>query len=439
VAVRVGTGPSATDSRNAPGENGPSDRALRILLVATRDIGQRATGRVVVLRTHADALAALGHDVTVAVVSPRPPAESSWTRRFRTAHVRAPRLFSVARTAVLALTVGSMSLNECLFVDRSVRREVSRLVQETAADVVVVDSLRLFPATADLRVPVVVDLDDLLSLRYQRLRSNTRDEPLAVLGFAAAHVPAPLRATVAGAAVRLLGWEARRVAARELAVCASAAAVSLVSRHEVDVLAHRAGRAVTWLPPAVPVPEQPVEQQDGLVFLGGLDYLPNLQALRAYRDEVLPGLDPTDPRYVLHVVGHYPEAVRDEFAVPGMVLHGYVDDLHAALSRRVLVAPLVAGGGVKLKVLDGMAHGLPVVGTPGAYEGLGLPHDVCLVAQSGGELGDLVRALAADSRRCRLLGLRARMIVQEIFSLAAASRRWAALLDGLTVPAIPDR
>ncbi len=407
-------------------------RPLRVLLVTTRDIGERATGRIVVLRTHAEALAALGHEVTVAVVAPRPPSDNDWTRRFRTVHVRSPRTASVALSALTALTVGRGSLNEALFVDRGVRRRVRGLVADTRTDVVVLDSLRLSGAVAGVAVPVVVDLDDLLSVRYERLSTTARSEPQAVLGFAAARIPAPVRGPAARVAVRLLGWEARRMAVREQQVSASADAVSLVSRSEAALLAGRTGRDVTWLPPAVRVPAEPAEPRDGLVFLGGLDYLPNLQALRFYRDEVLPRLDAGDPRHVLHVVGHCPDDVRAELDVPGIVLHGYADDLRAALGRRVLVAPLVAGGGVKLKVLDGMAHGLPVAGMPGAFEGLGLPDGLELRAEDGPGLAGLVRDLAADPERCRAVGLQARTVVARDFTTEAAARRWDDLLARLT-------
>jgi hypothetical protein len=405
-----------------------------VLLVTTRDIGQRATGRIVVLRTHAEALAALGHEVTVAVVAPAPPGESRWTRRFPTVHVRSPRLPSVVVSALRALTVGRGSLNEALFVDAGVRRRVTGLVTSTGADLVVLDSLRLSGAVTGVGVPVVVDLDDLLSVRYERLRTTARTDPGAVLGFAAGRVPGPLRGIAARVAVLLLGWEARRMAAREVAVSSSAQAVSLVSRTEAALLAERTGRDVEWLPPAVPVPQEPAEPCDGLVFLGGLDYLPNVQALRFHRDEVLPHLDPADPRHVLHVVGHCPDEVRAELDVPGIVLHGFVEDLHAALGRRLLLAPLVAGGGVKLKVLDGMAHGLPVAGTPGAFEGLGLPDGLELRADGGAQLAALVRDLAADPERCREVGLRARTVVRQEFSADAAARRWAGLLGRLAVP-----
>jgi hypothetical protein len=336
----------------------------------------------------------------------------------------------VAGSALRALTVGDLSLNEALFVDRSVRRGIAGLMAAVAPDAVVLDTLRLFSAVSEVPEPVVVDLDDLLSLRYAGMGTVAGADAVGVLGFTAGRVPVPLRPLAARAAVRLLRWESRRITAREVAVCAAATAVGLVSRREAEVLAARSGRDIAWLPPAVPVPAEPVEQRDGLVFLGGLDYLPNLQALRFYRDAVLPHLDPVDPRQVLHVVGHAPDDLRAELDVPGMVLHGYVEDLSEALSRRIMVAPLLDGGGLKLKVVQAMAHGLPVVGTPHAFEGIDLPAELALQRESGAELGSLLRTLAADADRCRRLGLAAREVVAATFSERAAGNRWSELLTG---------
>ncbi len=399
--------------------------------MSTRPLGGRGTGRLSVLRTHVRALAALGHEVHVAVVAPGRPADDEWTRRYPTTHVPPPSAVRSALSGARVLLSGRGTLNEALFVDRSVRRRIRELATRIGADVVVLDSLRLSRCAEDLEVPAVVDLDDLLSLRYADMRSRGTNEPAAVLGFAATRIPVPLRRPAGRVAVSLLGLEARRSARRESEVVERTAAVSLVARQEVDVLVQRSGRPVAWLPPAVTLPDEPVPQRDGLVFLGGLDYLPNLQSLVWYRDAVLPHLDPADPRHVLHVVGACPDDARRRLEVPGIVLHGYVEDLTEALSRRVLVAPLVAGGGIKLKVLDGMAHGLPVVGTPAAFAGLPLPEPLHLVAEDGAELARLIRGTAADPARCADLGRSGRAFIAEHFVLAAASARWRAVLAGL--------
>ena len=414
----------------------PYQSPRRILLVATRDVGGRTTGRIQVLRTHLDALASLGHAVTVAVVSPHEPADTAWSRRFRTVHVPAPGAASVVRSAGRTLLTRTATLNEALFVDRRVRRRIADLVAGDAFDAVVLDSLRLMTATDLVRpaLPTVIDLDDLLSVRYERMRSEGVGDPAAVLGFASDRVPGPARELAARTAIRLLGWEARRVASRELAAARSAAStVSLVSRDEVDALQQRSGSDVAWLPPSVTIPERAVQNGDGLVFLGGLDYQPNVQALRLYRDEVLPHLDVDDPRQVLHVIGHVPDRARDELQVPGIVLHGFVRDLSAALSRTLLIAPLAAGGGVKLKVLDGMAHGLPVVGLPGAFEGLGLPTALRIQAENAWDMATLIRELLDAPERRADLGRAGRAFIEVNFSPAAAADRWQRVLAHMLV------
>ena len=71
------------------------------------------------------------------------------------------------------------------------------------------------------------------------------------------------------------------------------------------------------------------------------------------------------------MIGHAPAHTRTEFASAKVVFEGYINNLADALTQSVaMVAPIVSGTGVKTKVLDGMACGLPVIGTPLAFAGL---------------------------------------------------------------------
>jgi len=441
------------DAASAPDAPASTARPpLEVVVVCTRDVGGRATGRVVVLRSHLAALERLGHRVRVVVIAPEAPVDGPWTRRFPTTHVPSPGLLSAGASAVRAVLEPALrrlrrpgpdrpsTLNECLFVDRRVRRLVARA--GAGADVVVLDGLRTATAADQLHgALVVVDLDDLLSDRYRRMLDRVRSSaraggggaPVDVLGFAAERVPAALRGPAAALAASLLGLEARRAAAREAQLASSAAAVSLVSTEEADRLQRRTGRPVAWLPPAVDVPDEPVPAGDDLVFLGGLDYRPNADAVRVYRDEVLPGLRAAlggrTPQ--LHLVGHCPPELRGELEVPGVVVEGFVLDLRAALSRRALVAPLQDPGGVKLKVLDALAAGLPVVGTPQAFDGTGLPAELRHGAPDGAGLAQKVAEVVADDALRERLATGGRAHVARTFSPAAGAQRWGRLLDGL--------
>jgi glycosyltransferase involved in cell wall biosynthesis len=108
-----------------------------------------------------------------------------------------------------------------------------------------------------------------------------------------------------------------------------------------------------------------------ILFFGNMGHEPNDDAVRFLADEILPGagasvasVDVIGPHASLDLRGHC--AGRINFL-------GFVDDLAAAIgSYDVLVAPIRYGGGTKLKMIDAMAHGLPIVATDCAAEGLDL-------------------------------------------------------------------
>ena len=111
----------------------------------------------------------------------------------------------------------------------------------------------------------------------------------------------------------------------------------------------------------------------GLVFVGGFGHPPNVDAVHWLIDEIFPGIREQRPDIVLHLIGDMPDDARQEFTRPGVRLHGRVDDLAPWMNGcRIALAPLRYGAGVKGKVNMAMSHGLPVVATPIAAEGMHL-------------------------------------------------------------------
>jgi glycosyltransferase involved in cell wall biosynthesis len=110
-----------------------------------------------------------------------------------------------------------------------------------------------------------------------------------------------------------------------------------------------------------------------LLFLGSLDWRPNQDAFRLLVDEIFPRVLGQEPAARLRVVGrHPPDWIRERMQrLPQASLHADVPDVRPFLAKSgMMVVPLRIGGGSRLKILEALACGLPVIGTPVAAEGL---------------------------------------------------------------------
>ena len=138
---------------------------------------------------------------------------------------------------------------------------------------------------------------------------------------------------------------------------------------------------VPWMVPLQPT-GVPLAERHGIAFIGHFAHMPNLDAAYRIIDEIMPMLRLTHPDMECALVGsNMPERLQQP--LPGIVPRGGVARLGDVFdSVRLTVAPLSFGAGVKGKVLDSMAAGVPCVCTSIAVEGIELP--------------DILRQLVAD-------------------------------------------
>ncbi|MGH7172431.1 MAG: glycosyltransferase [Gemmataceae bacterium] len=137
-----------------------------------------------------------------------------------------------------------------------------------------------------------------------------------------------------------------------------------------------------------------------LLFLGSLDWRPNLDGVSLLLERVFPAVRAAEPSASLCLVGRNPpETLRRQVArMPGVELHGSVPDVRPYLADcGLLVVPLRIGGGSRLKILEALASGTPVVSTRIGAEGLRLEagQDLTIVE----DIDDLVRELIAAIRQ----------------------------------------
>ena len=195
-------------------------------------------------------------------------------------------------------------------------------------------------------------------------------------------------------------------------------APSMVMRNGVDLAHYR---------PATSPPDP-----DLLVFVGVMNYYPNVDGVTWFCQEILPELQRRRPKTRLAIVGSHPtDEVRALAKLPGVEVTGFVDDPRTWLARAaVSVAPLRIARGIQNKVLEAMAMGLPVVGTRSATQGVdGVAGRDYLVAESAGEQIEAVFGLLQDSERARGLGRAARAFVEEHYDWEACLRPLDEILE----------
>ena len=334
----------------------------------------------------------------------------------------ARRLWGVTRRAVL----GGASLQEGILWSPTTARRLRRVLADIEPDVVVLDTIRMaqyLDAVPESTRRTVCYVDDLYSERYRSMLDLVRDEPgvtVRPLASFAELIPRGLRRLTEWGPTqrRILRFESRRTAQSENRVARAVDTCLLVNDNETRRLRERVGGAD--IRTVVPLPQSigghAMRTHHGLpvfVIMGVLSGPHNDLAVRWLLSEVLPLLLRSVPQARIDVIGKNPspEVTAMAAAAPGAVrLLGFVPDpLPHLTGACALLNPPRFASGIKLKVLDALAVGTPVVSTAAGADGLhtGAEHGVVIADSAAGfaaamaELCDPVRnaRVSAGARR----------------------------------------
>jgi glycosyltransferase involved in cell wall biosynthesis len=290
-------------------------------------------------------------------------------------------LFSAAPRSVLA--------NHSQAMAAAVRARAGRRY-----DVVIASELHMAPYALLLDAPRLLEEVELTILREQHATQ--------------ARLPGRVR-------YGLTWWKARRYVAGLLRQFAGATVVSERERALLQPLAP-AQLGLVVVPNGVDMAACSGSfgdpQADTLIYPGALSYDANFDAVAHFLGAIWPRLRAARPGVRLRVTGRAtPEQIAALPSADGVEFTGYLDDVRPAVARAwAEVVPLRKGGGTRLKVLEALALGTPVVSTSKGVEGLELEDERHVL------VADTAEAFAAATER--LLGqpeLRA--------SLAAAGRQ----------------
>jgi len=196
----------------------------------------------------------------------------------------------------------------------------------------------------------------------------------------------------------------------------------LCSRDDAEVLRARYGAldcavVPSGFDPASFRPSEPAPARDPnrLLFLGTMDYGPNIEAVLRFAREVLPAIRAARPAVRLEIVGNHPAREVSALAGPEIVVTGRVPAVLPYLERAAaLVVPLAIGGGTRLKIVEALALATPVVSTTIGAQGLGLEHERhVLLADEPAEFARSVLRVLSEPGPSAAMGERGRAFVNE--------------------------
>jgi sugar transferase (PEP-CTERM/EpsH1 system associated) len=167
-------------------------------------------------------------------------------------------------------------------------------------------------------------------------------------------------------------WKLARFESR---ILRTVRAVGVVSANDAKMIAAVAPEtALEVIPNGVDlaffdIPRQPVPYR--VVTVGSLDWLPNIEGIMWFLDNVWPAVHAAKPEATLHIVGRNPSRVLLQRSCQHVTVAGSVPDVRDYVTgAAAFVVPLFAGGGTRLKVLEAMAMRVPIVSTSTGIEGI---------------------------------------------------------------------
>lgn len=292
---------------------------------------------------------------------------------------------------------------------------INQTMLSSRFDVVICETIgavELMPQTG--QVPKVISLFDIQSVLFRRLREIS---PMTIQD----------RLFYLPELVKIRRYEARHYGGFDAAIT--------VSERDKSLLAHICPYlAVGVVHNGVDIdyfqPDSEAETGSCLVFVGHYGYPPNSDAAYHFCRQILPKIHAVIEDVTFLAVGR--DAPADLGIYPGVKVIGTVSDVRPYLRQAsVVVAPVRAGSGTRIKILEAMAMGKAVVSTSLGAEGLDVVHrQHIMLADTPDEFAEaVIRLLVNPTQRLRL-GTEARRLVTDSYEWGRQADRLDAFIDG---------
>jgi glycosyltransferase involved in cell wall biosynthesis len=298
-------------------------------------------------------------------------------------------------------TLSTRSYTELWLLSRLAEKNLKAILRETKYDLVHFDtiSLHFLKKVIPENIPCVLDHHNIESHMMQR-RANQEKNPLIKF---------------------LMKIEAAKLQKMEKLIACEYERHIVCSDQDKSRLQEITGvTRITTIPNSVILENKSKKlalSGNRILFIGGLSWYPNLQAVNFFLDHIKPELDSLGISYNIDFVGKdVPNSLRKKYGKDKKIsFHGYVDDITRLYDNSsVYIAPILDGGGTKLKVLDAMANHTPLVTTTLGVEGIDVKDKQhCIIADSPQSFAKGIEMLLSNKHLSEKLANNASSLIKE--------------------------
>ena len=328
---------------------------------------------------------------------------------------------SAPRILWKSLLTGNWPIQNALFYSPEIAVQLKAYYEDVKPDAFILDMVRLaqyIDVLPPMSIPHILIEDDFLAKRYARQLSAGQNS--SIFGYLNDSMPTGLtRLVKTGAVTRaVLRGEIRRLERYEATLPAKFDYITFVSPVETAEYnkKYHTDKAVTltigadtdYCAGGIPGEHIP----NSVSIVGNFAYGPNAASLEWTSTKILPLL-PENISY--YIVGNFPPELKEKLNNKKMVPLGYVDDFRTVIkATEVYLAPVLFGSGIKTKIVEAMAMGIPVVTNSIGAEGLDVHNGEELFIEDEPErIAERTRQLLADSQLRDKIGRRGQTFARQ--------------------------
>lgn len=289
------------------------------------------------------------------------------------------------------------------FISKAFRRRLARILSEQEFDIVQLETVFMAPYISDIRrhsrAKILLRAHNIEHLIWKRIYDNTRWGPKkAYLG----HLWKTLRSFELEALKKVDGIAA---------ITRKDAAFFRQHVGQVPVIDVSFGVDLA----SFPYPPEETPEPHSLFHIGSMDWIPNQEGIRWFLDEVWPLVNQQKPILKLYLAGRNMPAWLLNGFWPNVAVIGEVPDAHQFMvSKQIMVVPLLSGSGIRIKIIEAMAHGKPVVTTSVGAEGIEYTNgENLLIADTSEEFAQAILRCYSEPGLLGKLGQNARVLIEK--------------------------